>query len=417
MANIWPLTRSETDRRRPPTLQGASDGIKANSAEFLELRTEAGAVYLRPSGWQRLRLRWAFRHFRILPPQVLSRRDRSLIEKLSRSAQITPVIPLPESTIFGVVEEPHFPYSVAVRGSVATRLEDLPDFEERIELPDISGRRELRGGRAMGLGPVAGLVTLSAVCAALILARVFGVLPGNASPAHPQTMTSGQVSDRAKAQVVDPPASHSLQASPATPSSVSLEKKQAVVLVPAEVALAPAPPFPLPRKSSILSNETGQLAMASAGAPTLPKPVTAATPESLIASPPPLAPPAQNQPLKGIAGSSPHAASASGPPARLHVSELPQSHVIYPVVSNPNLVGNVDLRAVIGVDGTVKGVTVLSGNPKLAEAGIQAVRQWRYSPYEVLGHPAEVETNIKMSFFGENAVSISSPSAAVADEK
>ena len=414
MANIWPLTRSETDHRPPSILQGASDGIKANSAEFLELRTEAGAVYLRPSRWQRLRLRWAFRHFRVLSPQVLSRRDRSLIEKLSRSAQITPVMPLPESTVFGVVEEPHSAYSVAVRRSVATRLEDLPDFEERIELPDISGRRELRGGRAMALGPVAGLVALSAVCAALILARVFGIslLPGNASPAHPQTMTSGHASDSAKAQVVEPPASHSVQASPATPSSVSLEKKQAAAPVPAEAALVPAPPPPLPRKSSILSNETGQPAIASgAGTPTPPTPVTAATPEPLIASPPPLAPPAQNQPLESIAASSPDTATASRTPARLHVSELPQGHFIYPVVSNPNLVGNVDLKAVIGADGTVKGVTVLSGDPKLAEAGIQAVRQWRYSPYELLGHPVEVETNIKISFFGEDAVSISSPSA------
>ena len=419
MANIWPLTRSETDHRPPSILQGASDGIKANSAELLELRTEAGAVYLRPSRWQRLRLRWAFRHFRVLSPQVLSRRDRSLIEKLSRSAQITPVMPLPESTVFGVVEEPHSASSVAIRRSVATGVEDLPDFEERIELPDISGRRETRGGRAMDLGPVAGLVALSAVCAALILARVFdsSLLPGNASPAHPQTMTSGQASDSAKAQVVEPPASHSVQASPAAPSSVSLEKKQAAAPVPAEAALVPAPPPPLPRKSSILSNETGQPAIASgAAAPRLPTPVTAATPEPLIVSPPPLAPPAQNQPLEGIAASSPDTATASGTRARLHVSELPQSNVIYPVASNPNLVGNVDLRAVIGADGTVKGVTVLSGNPKLAEAGNQAVRHWRYSPYEVLGHPVEVETNIKISFLGEDVVSISSPSTAAAEK-
>ena len=418
MANIWPLTRFETDHRPPSVLQEASDGIKANSAEFLELRTEAGAVYLRPSRWQRLRLRWVFRHFRVLSPQVLSRRDRSLIERLSRSAQITPVMPLPESAVFGVVEEPYSASSVAVRRSVVIRPEDLPDFEERIELPNISGRRELRGGRGRALGPVAGLVALSAVCAALILARVFGILPGYASPAHPQTRTSWQASDSAKAQVGEPPASHSVQASPATPSSVSLEKKQAAAPVPTEAALVPAPPPPFPRESSILRNETGQSAIASsAGAPTLPTPETAATPEPLIASPPPLGPPAQNQPLEGIAASSPDTATASGTTARLHVSELPQSHVIYPVVSNPNLVGNVDLRAVIGADGIVKGVTVLSGNPRLAEAGIKAVRQWRYSPYEVLGHPVEVETNIKISFLGEDAVSISSPSAAGADER
>ena len=413
MANIWPLARSETDDHRPPSiLHGASDGIKTNSAEFLELRTEAGAVYLRPSRWQRLRLRWAFRHFRVLSPQVLSQRDRSLIEKLSRSAQITPVTPLPGGTVFGVVEEPYSASSVAVRRSVATRHEDLPDFEERIELPDISGRREFRGGRARAQRPVAELVALSAVCAAFVLARVFGVLPGNASPAHPQTMTSGHASDSAKAHVVEPPASHSVQASPTTPSSFSLEKKQVTAPVMGEAALVPAPSHTLPRRSSIISNETGQPAIASgAGAPTLPTPLTAATPEPLIASPPPLAPPPQNQPLEDIAASSPDTATASGTPARLHVSELPNSHVIYPVVSNPNLVGNVDLRVVIGADGTVKGVTVLSGNPRLAQAGIQAVRQWRYSPYGVLSHPVEVETNIRISFFGEDAVSISSPSS------
>jgi TonB family protein len=418
MANIWSLTRSETDYRPPSIPQG--DGIKANSAEFLELRTEAGAVYLRPSRCQRLRLRWAFRHFRVLSPQVLSRRDRSLIGKLSRSARITPVSPLPESTVFGVVEEPHFPYSVAVRRSVATRLEDLPDFEERIVLPDISGRRAPRGSGAMARGSVAGLVALSAACAALILARVFGIflLPGNASPAHPQTMNSGQASDSAKAEVIESPAGYSVQASPATPSSVSLERKQAAAPVPAEAALVPAPPPPLLRQSSILSNETGQPAIASgAGAPTPPTPVTTATPEPLIASRPPLASPAQNQPLEGIAASSPDTATAYGTPTRLRVSALPQSHVIYPVVSNPDLVGNVDLEAVIGADGTVKRVTVLSGNPKLAEAAIRAVRQWRYSPHEVLGHPVEVETNIKISFRGEDAVSISSPSVAAGDEK
>jgi len=81
------------------------------------------------------------------------------------------------------------------------------------------------------------------------------------------------------------------------------------------------------------------------------------------------------------------------------------------------LVGNVDLRAPIGADGTVKEVTVLSGNPKLVEAGIRAVRRWRYRPHEVLGHPVEVETDIKISFLGQDAVSISSPNAATADEK
>ena len=39
---------------------------------------------------------------------------------------------------------------------------------------------------------------------------------------------------------------------------------------------------------------------------------------------------------------------------------------------------------------------------------MRAVRQWHYAPYEVLGSPVEVETRIKMSFFGEDAVSVAS---------
>jgi hypothetical protein len=92
----------------------------------------------------------------------------------------------------------------------------------------------------------------------------------------------------------------------------------------------------------------------------------------------------------------------------LLVSELPQGHFAHPVVSRHNLVGELQLRALIGPDGLVKNVTVLSGDPKLAEAGMRAVRQWHYAPYQVLGNPVEVETQIKMNFFGEDAVSVAS---------
>src|SRR5439155_2636948 len=40
----------------------------------------------------------------------------------------------------------------------------------------------------------------------------------------------------------------------------------------------------------------------------------------------------------------------------------------------------VELAATIGVDGTVRDVEVVSGDPEMAEAAAKAVRQWRYSP-------------------------------------
>lgn len=60
--------------------------------------------------------------------------------------------------------------------------------------------------------------------------------------------------------------------------------------------------------------------------------------------------------------------------------------------------GTVVLMAVIGTDGSVKDVRVESGLPILAQAAIEAVRQWRYKPYTVEGKPAEMESRITINF-------------------
>ena len=43
-----------------------------------------------------------------------------------------------------------------------------------------------------------------------------------------------------------------------------------------------------------------------------------------------------------------------------------------------NLVGAVQLRAVVRADGTVKQVKVTGGHPVLAEAAAAAIMRWRY---------------------------------------
>lgn len=63
-----------------------------------------------------------------------------------------------------------------------------------------------------------------------------------------------------------------------------------------------------------------------------------------------------------------------------------------------HLSGPVKLRAIISTDGRVKGLTVLSGNPILARAAIQAVSEWRYRPTLLSGQPVEVETLITVNF-------------------
>ena len=45
-----------------------------------------------------------------------------------------------------------------------------------------------------------------------------------------------------------------------------------------------------------------------------------------------------------------------------------------------NIKGAVRLEVIVNPDGHVKKVTVLGGNPVLAQAAVAAVRRWRYAP-------------------------------------
>ena len=60
--------------------------------------------------------------------------------------------------------------------------------------------------------------------------------------------------------------------------------------------------------------------------------------------------------------------------------------------------GTVVLHAVIGKDGSVQELHVLSGSPLLIQPAMDAVRQWRYKPYQLNGEPVEAETQINVKF-------------------
>lgn len=60
--------------------------------------------------------------------------------------------------------------------------------------------------------------------------------------------------------------------------------------------------------------------------------------------------------------------------------------------------GEVVLRAIISRTGTIENLQVISGSPFLSRGAIDAVRQWRYRPYELSGQPVEVETQIVVNF-------------------
>jgi len=71
----------------------------------------------------------------------------------------------------------------------------------------------------------------------------------------------------------------------------------------------------------------------------------------------------------------------------------------YPVAAKAaGLQGTVILEAVIGADGSVVYLRVVSGHPDLAKAAFDAVGQWRYQPTLLNGQPIEVVTTVTVTF-------------------
>jgi periplasmic protein TonB len=356
-------------------------GRQLPSPQLLALRTDAGTVYVCPSRWQRLRLQWIFRHFHVLPPQLLSRRDQRLIEKLSQSAAVNPAQPVAGFTLLGVIENvrakaPAYGNRVVrMRTEAAAKLSVVGRPQQDRPQQDLSPPVQQKEAIGESIDLPAGPKTMRArftpwgvlaAPAVLGLALMWSGLAGK--PQDPKTQVVSKPEFVPAATQTKPPAVH-----PATP--------RALMTLP---EIAPVPHAEKPKH--VPAPEPVSTALAAA-----PLPVPAATPATASATIPEPAP-----------------IVSAAPSALRYVSELPPGHFAHPVVSNPNLVGELQLNALIGADGSVKKVTVLSGSPALAEAGMRAVRQWRYPPYEVEGTPVEVQTRIRMNFFGEDAVSIAS---------
>ena len=60
--------------------------------------------------------------------------------------------------------------------------------------------------------------------------------------------------------------------------------------------------------------------------------------------------------------------------------------------------GTVNIRAIIGTDGSVKGLEGISGPPLLVPAAASAVRQWRYQPTLLRDQPIETAQDVTIVF-------------------
>jgi TonB family protein len=101
------------------------------------------------------------------------------------------------------------------------------------------------------------------------------------------------------------------------------------------------------------------------------------------------------------------AKTAAGPaPERIRVGNMVQERnlitrvdpVYPPLAMQARIQGVVRFNVVIGKDGRVSNVTLVSGHPLLVTAARDAVRQWVYKPTLLNGEPVEVVTQVDVNF-------------------
>ncbi len=110
--------------------------------------------------------------------------------------------------------------------------------------------------------------------------------------------------------------------------------------------------------------------------------------------------------IGGIISSTPVAVPKVATPQRVRVSQGVSQGLLVrrvnptypPLARQARIQGQVVLHAVISKDGSIEGLTLISGHPMLAPAAIDAVKQWKYKPYLLNGEPVEVDTEVFVNF-------------------
>lgn len=361
---------------------------------LVELRTNGGLLYASPSVWQRIYLLWTFRNFRRLPQQVLNKRQRQLIQTLGRTALISRPGPIAMPPIIGSVENV-----------------EITDVEKRSlanseKLITISPRAAVRRAVGSYSVPIARDRSRSGNVAN------FPKLPTTDRP-RPSSATKIQ-SIKSKLTGLTAPGSRTYMPRYFRSAVIALGCVAVVSLAfhlreHRYVFSMPSPRPAIASHDVQSPTSDGITRPTQVAINTSPKPTEYARPSASIALRTTISAGnvgvRQNQAsVDSATQGSPSAESATS--ERLRMEEPPKL-LTYPIAPSAALKGRVALRAVVGTEGTVTNIAVLSGNPLLARAAQQAVRHWRYALHEVNGKPVEAETDIVINFLGDEVVSVS----------
>ncbi|MFY9742760.1 MAG: TonB family protein [Candidatus Sulfotelmatobacter sp.] len=196
--------------------------------------------------------------------------------------------------------------------------------------------------------------------------------PEGAAPINSATPTVGDAAVPATATAAAPPQSRALQS--------SSSQLPAAMAQPA----AAQPAFPVPARNNSAPPHVPASEMA--GIPSsLKSQVASTTPE--------------------MSGAKPDdAAESSIGPVTLPESAIRGLLAQAPVPEYPAAAkasgqqGSVVLQVLIGPDGTVQDAKFMQGSFIFAQAAIDAVRQWRFRPYSMNGHPVPVQSAVTLNF-------------------
>jgi outer membrane biosynthesis protein TonB len=370
---------------------------------LVELRTNDGSVYVSPSFWERIYLLWTFRNFHSLPKQVLNRHQQQLIDKLCRAEILSRSAPIARTCIIGRIENVYLKRDCSEKAATTGMLVEMSAASANAAASRAVGSEgiSIRSSRAVynrtGFGR---------------FRRKSGKVQNFSAPKQ-ESVEQREAKEASLASVLKD-ASRTWRRNRVGWALVSAgaallgilfyfrERRLTPSVIVSQVAIEAHKPATRSVLSAVIPFENVQQSLPAERTP----------PAAIIQPPSPAVSSGRRQRSQRktvVLSQLPVATKPSTPAERLQVAESPKGGFSYPVAPIPTLTGKVSLKAVIGIDGTVRKVDVLSGNRALAAAASRAVRHWQYRPHELSGHAIEVETIIAISFVGDDAVSISFP--------
>ncbi len=357
---------------------------------LVALDTDQDVEYVTASGWDRVYLLWMFRNFRSLPQNVLSARQKQLIGSLYREASNYSSDELHGAVVVGTVED-FRPSSLATlpssvkTGKRVAREESLPD------VPTL-------GSKPFYARLTLNRMTLKVATAALVLA--IAILAWHQLGAQPVAGSSSTQTAAAERRTDEPLV---------TASEAVAKKVPQKDPIPASVEPA-ANPAVAPPLTTAHVGTAAPAVQRSAAPPARSIPQDITRPAQTLAA---VSKTNETTALihHPVTASPKISAATVADSSRVQISGRPQK-LVYPVCPETQARGKVSLQAVVGYDGAVSRVRVLTGDRTLAAAAVEAVRQWRYEPFSGTAPHLERETNITISFISNEVVAVSFPNSA-----